>query len=59
MPTYTSDSDDRLPPTGPDIERYERYRLVDTLDDEVLIYDPDREDAWIQSDRSLTLDDWQ
>jgi len=59
MPTNTDDPHDRLLPTGPDVERYERYRIVDTPDDEVLIYDPEREDAWVQSDRSVTLDDWQ
>ncbi|MFC7028352.1 hypothetical protein ACFQH8_14730 [Halomicroarcula sp. GCM10025710] len=46
------DSDDRFPTTGPDSERYDRYRLVTTGTDEVIIYDTESDDAWIQTGSS-------
>lgn len=59
MSPETRDSDERLPTTGPDIERYDRYRLVTTGTDEAIIYDTQCEDAWIQSAFLVSLDDWR
>ena len=51
-------SDDRFPTTGPDLESYNRYRLVSTGTDEAIIYDTEAEDAWIQTSFVVDLDDW-
>ncbi|MFC6863002.1 hypothetical protein ACFQGE_05945 [Halomicroarcula sp. GCM10025817] len=58
MSSRTRDTDDRLPTTGPDSERYDRYRLVTTGNDEAIIYDTECEDAWIQTAIVVNLDDW-
>jgi hypothetical protein len=52
------DSDDRFPTTGPDSERYDRYRLVTTGTDEAIIYDTECDDAWIQTELVVDLNDW-
>lgn len=42
---------------GPDAQEYEAYAMV-TLDaGQVLLYDVDDEDAWIQSDTAVSLPD--
>jgi hypothetical protein len=59
MVTDTRDSGDRLPTTGPETDRYDRYRIETTATGETLIYDVENEDAWIEGDSVVSLDDWQ
>ena len=58
MPENTNHEDDRSPTSGPETERYDRYRSVITDDDEVMIYDVDIGAAWIQSKYAVQLADW-
>lgn len=47
---------DRTPPTtGPGAVTYDRFSHV-RVDDDLLVYDRDGEDAWLQSDTFVTLD---
>lgn len=54
MPTRTRGPDDR----HPERDSYDRYNHVKTESGDI-IYDTEREDAWIQADDSLVLDEWQ
>ena len=58
MAIETSDRDDRLPTTGPGTGGFDRYSHV-TTDDGDIIYDTEMEDAWIQTERALALDEWR
>lgn len=55
----TNDADDAEEYTtvGPEASDYERYAMVSLDDGEVLLYDRDDEDAWIQSDASVDVAD--
>jgi len=58
MVIETSDANDRRPTAGPNTDSYDRYSHV-TTDDGDIIYDTEAEDAWIQADQSLALDEWR
>lgn len=60
MSTDATPADDaaRHPTTGVDAATYERYAAVET-DGDVIIYDRDCEDAWIQSARWLTVEEYR
>ncbi|WP_254271566.1 DUF7331 family protein [Haloarcula marina] len=57
MVSKTHDGDDRLPTTGPDSGRFDSYRSV-TTGDSAIIYDTERDDAWIQATHTVSLADW-
>lgn len=54
MSTHPSRPDDALP----ERDSYDRYSHVKT-DSGDIIYDTEREDAWIQATDAVLLDDWQ
>jgi len=58
MSTKSSDAHDRLPTAGPATDDYDRYTSV-TVDDDVILYDKETEDAWIQSSTALGLEAWR
>lgn len=58
MSTKSADMDDRYPTRGPDASEYERYSHV-TTDEDVILYDGDNEEAWIQADDTLALREWR
>ena len=58
MSTKPSDAHDRLPTAGPSTDEYDQYAFVQ-VDDDVILYDEQHEDAWIQSSTALTLEDWR
>lgn len=49
--------DDGFTTMGPDAQEYSRYALVTILEDQVILYDIDEEEAWIQSDTAVRLAD--
>ncbi|MCL7417540.1 MAG: hypothetical protein M8354_06840 [Halalkalicoccus sp.] len=51
MTLDTRNEPERLPSVGVDAVSLARYSDVGTDDDELIVYDEKREDAWIQSDR--------
>ncbi|MFT4922706.1 MAG: hypothetical protein ACI8XM_001924 [Haloarculaceae archaeon] len=57
MSTIAPDSHDRFPTDGPDGQSYERYRFEEANDDEVLIYDTELANAWIQAASAVSLDE--
>lgn len=59
MSPKTTDPHDRFPTAGPDIESYDRYRLVSTGTNESIIYDTECEEAWIQTALLVDLDEWR
>lgn len=52
MSARTDDGSDYTT-VGVDAPRMERYADLTTEDGDVLVYDQDNEDAWIQSDTAL------
>lgn len=53
----TDTAGDETPPTnGPDAVDYADFSYV-VVDGELLVYAADEEDAWLQSDRFVGLDD--
>jgi len=56
MPTRTSDTDDGQASTAAD--SFDRYSHVKTESGEI-IYDTERDSAWIQADSALLLDEWR
>jgi hypothetical protein len=50
MSTETRCPDGDCPTVGVDASPLERFAAVETDDGEMLVYDTDGEDAWIQSD---------
>jgi len=56
MPTRTSDTDDVHAPA--DRDSFDRYSHVKTETGEI-IYDTERDSAWIQADSALRLDEWR
>jgi len=58
MSTKPSDTHDRFPTTGPATDDYDRYTSV-KVDGDVILYDENHEDAWIQSSTTLALEDWR
>lgn len=58
MATKSSDAHDRLPTAGPATDEYDRYMSVQ-IDDDVLLYDSQSTDAWIQSTAAITLEEWR
>jgi hypothetical protein len=59
MSTTQDDSHDRLPTTGADPIEYDRYKAIYAADDELLIYDLEDEQRWIQSSQTVHLDEWR
>jgi hypothetical protein len=49
MSTETRCADGDCPTVGVDASALERFAAVETEDAEMLVYDTDGEDAWIQS----------
>jgi len=58
MSTKSGDAHDRLPTAGPGTDEYDRYTSVQ-VDGDVILYDEQHEDAWIQSSTDLALEDWR
>ncbi|MDS0282853.1 DUF7331 family protein [Haloarcula onubensis] len=56
MPSRTSDTDDGGTVADPD--GFDRYSHVRTDSGEI-IYDTERDDAWIQADCALRLTEWR
>lgn len=54
MSTRTSEPDETQAPT----DSYDRYSHVNTQTGEI-IYDTERENAWIQAPSSVRLDEWR
>lgn len=48
----------KLPTTGPDGAALDRYRLVGTGEG-VILYDQQRERAWIQASAAVALEEWR
>jgi hypothetical protein len=46
-----------MPTTGPESGQYEQFRMITTGSGEFVIYDTDREDAWVQSSLAVELDE--
>ena len=57
MPTSSEDATDRMPTTGPGSGQYEQFRTFTTGSGGLVIYDTDREDAWVQSSLAVELDE--
>lgn len=57
MPSESGENHDEHPLNAPVANGRGRYRYVYTEGD-TLIYDEDREDAWIQASTSVELEDW-
>lgn len=55
MSANTSDGD-RFPTAGVEAQAFERLDGIRTDDGELIVYDRDREAAWIQSDHSRSLE---
>lgn len=47
---------DAEPTMGPDALDYDRYGAVETADDDLIVYDLDQNEAWVQSSVHVTLD---
>lgn len=58
MPTEPGGNHDERPTNGPATDGCCRYRYVET-EGEILIYDADREDAWIQASESVDIEAWR
>lgn len=56
MPTSQPD---RPPTAGPDGATYECYRVVPTGDGDVIVFDIEREMAWIQASNAVSLENWR
>ena len=56
MEARTSGDDARYKTIGSDVVELSRYADISLENGEVVIYDVDNEDAWIQSDSSTTQD---
>ncbi len=56
MTTDTQPPPDGEPTMGPGALSYDRYESVETADDELIVYDTDDDDAWIQSSVFVDLD---
>lgn len=55
MTESTSDESTEYTTLGPDAEEYGRYATIE-LDGDILLYDREVEDAWLQSDTAVDLD---
>ncbi|MGB9951012.1 DUF7331 family protein (plasmid) [Haloarcula marismortui] len=58
MPTESGRKPDELLTTGPVADEYERYQYIQTEGD-ALIYDEEREEAWIQASDAVDLETWR
>ncbi|QGA84091.1 hypothetical protein [Halomicrobium sp. LC1Hm] len=58
MSTRTTNEHDRYPTDGPNAGEYDRYTYVSTGED-VILYDEECEDAWIQTAMTLDLEAWR
>lgn len=58
MSTRSPDGTDRLPTTGPDTECYDRLQSV-TANGDLIVYDTEREEAWIQATSAVDLEEWR
>lgn len=59
MSARTQDDGGRYPTTGPDAPPVEGIELVTTAGGAVLVYDPEDDDRWIETDAVCTLEDWR
>ena len=50
MTLETSDQPDRTPTVGIDAATFDQYSAIETEEAALIIYDEQRENAWIQSD---------
>lgn len=60
--TYTeNDTDFAYPTVGPDASELDRYRETSAADapDELIIYDLDESDAWVQSSEYASLEEYR
>lgn len=55
MTLETRDDTDRPHSIGVDAISLERYSTIQTDGDEIILYDEENDDAWIQSDTSVPL----
>jgi hypothetical protein len=58
MPTRTSDPDDRQAAIERGTDSYDRYSHVKTETGEI-IYDTECDDAWVQAEAAVRLDEWR
>jgi len=58
MPTRTNEPDNRQTIGSPNPDAYDRYSHVNTETGEI-IYDTERDNAWIQAACSVRLDEWR
>lgn len=56
MSETSTDDADEYTTVGPDAAGYDRYAAVSLADGELLLYDRDEEDAWLQSDAPVDLE---
>lgn len=49
MSTQPKDPTDPAPTMGPDALSYDCYGSVTTAEDELIVYDTEENDAWVQS----------
>jgi hypothetical protein len=59
MPDHTNHTDERRPTSGPETRTDDRYESVETETGEVMVYDREIDQAWIQSTHAVTIDDWR
>lgn len=61
MSAHTTDPDDSYgrPTAGPDASQYDRYGRVETANGELIVYDRDDEEGWIQSDVAADLEEFR
>ncbi len=59
MSTEQNNPDGRFPTTGPGTKEFERYQHTQTDENDGLIYDLEKENAWIESSLVLSLESWQ
>lgn len=57
MSEITRDDPTEFTTLGPDAARYEQYTTVELDEGVVLLYDREEEEAWLQSDAAVDLDE--
>ena len=50
MTSHTTEGDSRPPSVGVDAVELDRYSGIETGNGELIVYDEENEDAWLQSD---------
>ncbi|MFC6757549.1 MULTISPECIES: DUF7331 family protein [Haloarcula] len=56
MPTRPTDTDEGLAPV--DADSFDRYSHLKT-DSSEIIYDTESDNAWVQADSAVLLDEWR